>query len=186
MGSGVSAPHGCWHGATFFRPLVATRRRIAVSRPPEDHRGRLTHRSPRTRGGLQMACRHDNAEVPVGLASTCSAPKRIRCDIFWMPLGLGRTNAGNLWWYSFIFAGKSVQEFAHTHRKTECVRPPEVIAEYLDGYAAGHAAKSVERAKGRLAVTRRHPGSDRLPDATERRIRQYITDRTRKVRRVGR
>jgi integrase len=111
---------------------------------------------------------------------------------------------GGVWWYSFIFAGKRIQESTHTHLKTlareaEANRKRQLqetlagvqsedrfkrirtvsdaVNEYLEGYAADHAHTSTVNAKGRLKVVVRHMGTVLLPDLIEARIRKYMTAR---------
>lgn len=111
---------------------------------------------------------------------------------------------GGTWWYSFIFAGKRIQESAKTSRKTIAVEAErnrrlelektlagipvesrqnrilsvaDVVAPYLEHYPSNHRKKSVLSAGGRLAHVVRLVGTTLLPDLNQDRIREYIKTR---------
>jgi integrase len=111
---------------------------------------------------------------------------------------------GKSWWYSFIYAGKRVQESAKTSRKTLAVEaerarrleleralcgfPTEAkerrirsVGQVLDSYAAGyglnHRQRSAVWVKGCVAHLKKHLGSLLLPDLTEDAIRGFIRER---------
>src|SRR5580704_2533595 len=101
---------------------------------------------------------------------------------------------GGVWWYSFIYAGKRVQESAKTSRKTLALEaergrrleleralsglPTEArerrirsVGEVLDSYAAdyglNHRQRSAVWVKGCAAHLKKHLGPLLLPDVTE-------------------
>jgi integrase len=111
---------------------------------------------------------------------------------------------GGVWWYSFIYAGKRVQESAKTSRKTlaagaergrrlELERalsglPTEArerrirsVGEVLDSYAAdyglNHRQKSAVWVKGCAAHLKKHLEPLLLPDVTEEVLRGFIRTR---------
>ena len=115
----------------------------------------------------------------------------------------GKTTKG-IWWYSFNFAGKRIQESTKTTRLTlarEAERQrrrelegvhagvpleeralrirsvSEVIKLYLETYGANRRPKSLEWTTGRLAHINRLMGSLLLPDLTEDRAKRYISVR---------
>ena len=115
----------------------------------------------------------------------------------------GKTTKG-IWWYSFNFAGKRIQESTKTTRLTlarEAERQrrrelegvhagvpleeralrirsvSEVVKLYLETYGANHRPKSLEWTTGRLAHIKRLMGSLLLPDLTEDRAKRYISVR---------
>jgi integrase len=112
--------------------------------------------------------------------------------------------SGGIWWYSFVFAGKRIQESTKTTRKTLAAEaekrrklqlerahvglPSEqkvkriqsvkdVVAPYLEHYGINHRPQSLRFAVGRLDHVNRLLGSVLLPDLTETRIRTYIVAR---------
>jgi integrase len=111
---------------------------------------------------------------------------------------------GDIWWYSFSFAGKRIQESAKTSRRTFAVEAErnrrreleqavagmptnqqqrrvqsveDVIAPYLEGYRLNHRPKSVRFAESRLAHVNRVLGGTLLIDLTEDVVRRYIATR---------
>jgi integrase len=113
---------------------------------------------------------------------------------------------GKVYWYSFIFAGKRIQESAKTASKTVAKEAEkdrhrelertlaglpakkrenrirtvnDVIRPYLDAYELTHRPQSVQFAKGRLAHVQRLIGSELLPDLTESAIHSYVKARLR-------
>jgi integrase len=107
---------------------------------------------------------------------------------------------GDVWWYSFIFAGKRIQESAKTSLKTVAKEaeknrrrelektlagmPAEkredrirsvsdVVRQYLEHYSLSHRPKSVIFATQRLAHVTRVLGPKLLPDVTETLVRSY-------------
>ena len=113
---------------------------------------------------------------------------------------------GGVWWYSFIFAGKRVQESAKTSRKTIAVEAEknrrlelertlagipvekkirrissvgELVGIYRERYAIDHRERhqSVLFSRGRLAHITRLLGNTLLPDLTEDAVRCYIKTR---------
>ena len=110
----------------------------------------------------------------------------------------------NVWWFSFVYAGKRIQESTKTSRKTIAAEAQkrrrlelerahsglptvntekriqsvnDVIEPYLKHYGINHRPKSILFAAGRLANVKRLIGSVLLSDLTQDRIRQYIADR---------
>lgn len=108
---------------------------------------------------------------------------------------------GGVWWYSFIFAGKRIQESAKTSRKTVAKEAEknrrlelekalagmpvedrtkrirsvsDLVRPYLAAYGNNHRPKSVLFAKGRLKHVEKHLGATMLTDLTEERIQSYI------------
>jgi hypothetical protein len=108
---------------------------------------------------------------------------------------------GGVWWYSFIYAGKRVQESAKTSRKTLAVEaerarrleleralaglPTEArerrirsVGEVLDSYAAdyglNHRPRTTIWVKGCVAHVKKHLGALLLPDLTEDALRRFI------------
>ena len=111
---------------------------------------------------------------------------------------------GGVWWYSFVYAGKRIQESANTSRKTIATEAEkrrrlelerahaglpstntekriqsvkDVIDPYLKHYGINHRPKSLLFAAGRLANVKRLLGSVLLSDLTQGRIREYIAAR---------
>ncbi len=118
----------------------------------------------------------------------------------------GEKKRQKIWWYSFRFAGRLIQESSKSTRKTVAQAAEKnrrleleqtlagmplekrenrinsvamVTASYLTGYELDHRErpKSVAFAKGRLAHVKRLLGSRLLPDLTEDTIREYIKTR---------
>jgi hypothetical protein len=92
---------------------------------------------------------------------------------------------GGVWWYSFIYAEKRVQESAKTSRKTVAIEAErgrrleleralsglpdearerrirsvaEVLGSYADSYGLNHRARSTEWVKGCAVHLKRHLG----------------------------
>ncbi len=111
---------------------------------------------------------------------------------------------GGTWWYSFIFAGRRVQESAKTSRKTVAIEAErtrrlelektlagmpvekrenrinsvqDMVRPYIEHYSINHRPKSVLFCEGRLAHVTRLLGTTLLPDLTEVRVRDYIKTR---------
>ncbi len=111
---------------------------------------------------------------------------------------------GGVWWYSFIFAGKRIQETAKTTRKTGAVEAErgrrlelertlagmpmdsresrihtvsKRVTDYLEHYGLNHRPRSVAFAQGRLAHVTRLLGSTLLPDLNEQAVRRYVQTR---------
>ncbi len=111
---------------------------------------------------------------------------------------------GGIWWYSFIYAGKRVQESAKTSRKTLAVEAErgrrleleralsgfsvegrerrirsvtEVLDCYADSYGLNHRQRSTVWVKGCVAHLKRHLGSVLLPDLTEKALHGFIRAR---------
>jgi integrase len=111
---------------------------------------------------------------------------------------------GGVWWYSFIFAGKRIQESAKTSRKTVATESEknrrlelekalagmpvedrtrrirsvsDLVRPYLAAYRNNHRPKSVLFAEGRLKHVEKHLGATMLTDLTEERIQAYISIR---------
>jgi len=111
---------------------------------------------------------------------------------------------GDVWWYSFIYAGKRVQESAKTSRKTVALEaergrrlaleralsglPIEArerrirsVAEVLDCYAGSYGLNHRERStvwvKGCVSHLKRHLGTVLLPDLTEKVLHGFIRTR---------
>ena len=111
---------------------------------------------------------------------------------------------GGVWWYSFIFAGKRVQESAKTTlrtvaREAEQSRRRELerrlagmpvgkrndrissvsdfVRPYSEHYGINHRPQSGQFSAGRLAHVTRLLGNTLLPDLTETAIRRYIRTR---------
>jgi integrase len=111
---------------------------------------------------------------------------------------------GGIWWYSFIYAGKRVQESAKTSRKTVAVEAErgrrleleralsglptegrerrirsvtEVLDCYADSYGLNHRQRSTVWVKGCVVHLKRHLGSVLLPDLTERVLHGFIRAR---------
>lgn len=111
---------------------------------------------------------------------------------------------GGIWWYSFIYAGKRVQESAKTSRKALAVEAERArrleleralsglptegrerrirsVAEVLDCYAGSyglnHRLRSTVWVKGCVAHLKRHLGSVILPDLTEKVLHGFIRTR---------
>lgn len=109
-----------------------------------------------------------------------------------------------VWWYSFTFAGRRIQESAKTTSKTiaqnamdnrrkelekalagmpvesrtERIKSVgQVVAEYLKHYPSNHRPKSVIAANQRLGHVQRLLSAVLLIDLTEKRIREYIAAR---------
>lgn len=111
---------------------------------------------------------------------------------------------GGVWWFSFMFAGKKVQQSAKTSRKTlaeaaekrrrlELERAysglptedrgrriasiAELIEAYLKAYKVAHRPHSIVCENSAGANVVRHLGAVLLPDLTENRILDYIRAR---------
>lgn len=111
---------------------------------------------------------------------------------------------GGQWWYSFIFAGKRVQESAKTNLKTlareaeqnrrrelerslagvpvekrgkRILSVSDMVRPYVETYGINHRASSVAFSKGRLVHIERLLAKCLLPDLTEQEIRRYIRAR---------
>jgi integrase len=111
---------------------------------------------------------------------------------------------GGVWWYSFIYAGKRVQESAKTSRKTVAIEAErgrrleleralsglpteareqrirsvgEVLDCYVEGYGLNHRERSVVWVKDCVAHLKRHIGSLLLPDLTEKVLQGFIRAR---------
>jgi len=111
---------------------------------------------------------------------------------------------GNIWWYSFTFAGRRIQESARTTRKTLAIEAekrrrleleraaaglpaddPErriktvaaVVKAYSEAYRLNHRPKSVIFSEQRLKHVQRLLGGKLLTDLTEDTIRDYIKAR---------
>jgi integrase len=113
---------------------------------------------------------------------------------------------GGTWWYSFIYAGKRIQESAKTSRKTVAVEAERTrrlelektlagmpiekrenrinsVADMVKAYEARYAIDHRDReqsilfSKARLAHVKRLLGTLLLPDVTEDAIRGYIKTR---------
>ncbi|MBI3470498.1 MAG: site-specific integrase [Candidatus Solibacter usitatus] len=111
---------------------------------------------------------------------------------------------GGQWWYSFVFAGKRVQEAAKTTLKTvareaeknrrrelekslagmpvekrenRILSVADVVRPYQEHYGINHRTQSVLFSKGRLVHVTRLLGNTLLPDLTETAIRRYIRTR---------
>ncbi len=111
---------------------------------------------------------------------------------------------GRIWWYSFVFAGKRIQDSAKTSKKTIAAEvekkrheeleralaglPTEdrakrintvndIATQYLVRYKNNHRSKSILFAEGRLKQVRRLLGSSMLTDLNEDRIQDYIRSR---------
>jgi integrase len=112
---------------------------------------------------------------------------------------------GETYWYSFIFAGRRIQESAKTHSKTvaklaekkrhreleesfNAIGKPdqrkdrmrtvaEASAAYQDEYKTGHAAASIRWVRQRLAHVERLLGTRLVAECDDSRIRKYIETR---------
>ncbi|MEO8099448.1 MAG: hypothetical protein ABI811_17240 [Acidobacteriota bacterium] len=111
---------------------------------------------------------------------------------------------GGVWWYSFIYAGKRVQESAKTSRKTIAVEAErarrltleralsglpsearalrirsvsEVLDSYEVGYGLNHRERSIVWVKDCVAHLKRHLGSVLLPDLTENVLEGFMRAR---------
>ena len=111
---------------------------------------------------------------------------------------------GGVWWYSFVYAGKRVQESSRTARKTiaaeaekrrrlelerahaglptastvrriQSVR--DVVEPYLKHYGINHRRQSLRFATGRLQNVTRLLGPVLLSDLTQDRVREYVSAR---------
>jgi integrase len=109
-----------------------------------------------------------------------------------------------VYWYSFVYAGRRIQESAKTTRKTIAVEAEKTrrkelerayaglptrdakirvssvrdfVKPYRENYDLNHRPQSAAFAKGRLAHVDRLLGSVLLPNLTEQRIREYIRTR---------
>jgi integrase len=108
---------------------------------------------------------------------------------------------GGVWWMSFVFAGKRIQESTKMTKKSMAVKQEEkrktelerayaglpaewnhrkirsvqdVVTPYLEHYGINHRPKSALFTTGRLAHVSRLLGSVLISDLTEDRIRGYI------------
>ena len=113
---------------------------------------------------------------------------------------------GDVWWYSFVYAGKRIQESTKTSRKTIATEAEkrrrlelerahsglptadvtkriqsvkDVVEPYLKHYGINHRRQSLRFATGRLENVKRLLGAVLLSDLTQDRIREYITIRLR-------
>jgi hypothetical protein len=111
---------------------------------------------------------------------------------------------GGVRWYSFIYAGKRVQESAKTSRKTVALEAErgrrleleralsglpnearerrirsvaEVLDCYADSYGLNHRERSTVWVKGCVVHLKRHLGSVVLPDLTEKVLHGFIHTR---------
>jgi len=111
---------------------------------------------------------------------------------------------GGQWWFSFVYAGKRIQESAKTSKKTIAVEvekkrraelerayaglPAEwndrkirsvrdVVIPYVEHYGINHRPQSLRFATGRLQQVNRLLGAVLISDLTENRIRAYIKTR---------
>lgn len=111
---------------------------------------------------------------------------------------------GGVWWYSFIYAGKRVQESAKTSRKTVAVEAErgrrleleraysglptearerrissvsEVLDAYAENYGLNHRQRSMDWVNDCVAHLKRHLGSLLLPDLTEKVLHGFIRAR---------
>ena len=111
---------------------------------------------------------------------------------------------GDVWWYSFVYAGKRIQESTKTSRKTIATEAEkrrrlelerahsglptgdvtkriqsvkDVVEPYLKHYGINHRRQSLRFATGRLDNVKRLLGAVLLSDLTQDRIREYITVR---------
>lgn len=116
--------------------------------------------------------------------------------------GVSVYKRGGVWWYSFTFAGKRIQESAKTRlktlaraaeekrrreleesftgvsKRTHSIRGVgEVVASYLEAYGADHKPKSLDWARGRLTHVDRLLGRKLLSDLDADEIRRYIKAR---------
>ena len=116
----------------------------------------------------------------------------------------GEKKQSKVWWYSFTFAGRRVQESSKSTRKsvaTEAekqkrlelekalagipsekpearIRPVSTaLKDYAAGYAVNHRAKSADVVEYRSAHLERVIGALLLPDVTEKRLLGYMTKR---------
>ncbi len=116
----------------------------------------------------------------------------------------GEVKKSAVWWYSFTFSGKRVQESSKSTRKTIAVEAEkrrrlelerayagmpssggadrvasvaERIKTYLESYASSHRRNSITFAKHRLAHVKRLLGSCLQCDLTEQRVQDYIRTR---------
>jgi integrase len=111
---------------------------------------------------------------------------------------------GGQWWFSFVYAGKRIQQSAKTSKKTIAVEvekkrraelerayaglPAEwndrkirsvrdVVIPYIEHYGINHRPQSLRFATGRLQQVSRLLGAVLISDLTENRIRAYIKTR---------
>lgn len=111
---------------------------------------------------------------------------------------------GGVWWYEFVYAGKRIRESAKTSRKTIAIEsernrrlelekthagmPTErrenrimsvndFVRPYIESYGLNHRPTSVAFITSSLKNVQRLMGNELLPDVTEQRIRQYVSDR---------
>jgi len=111
---------------------------------------------------------------------------------------------GNIYWYSFVFAGRRIQESARTTRKTIAVEAEkarrreleralaglpvkerekhidtisEILERYLEAYPLNHRPKSCSWVQGCLAHVNRLLGRLSLIELTETRLHGYIKKR---------
>jgi integrase len=127
--------------------------------------------------------------------------------VYWRAYKKGvavRTQGAGVFWYSFVYAGKRVQESAKTTRKTIAVEAEkrrklelqralaglpiedrkvrissvhDVVKIYREHYDINHRPQSVAFSSGRLAHIDRLLGPVLLPNLTEQRMRSYIKAR---------
>jgi integrase len=127
--------------------------------------------------------------------------------VYWRAYVKGKkegTAGCGVYWYSFVYAGRRIQESAKTTRKTIAVEAEknrrkelqrayaglptgeaklrvssvrDIVKPYRDNYDLNHRPQSVAFAKGRLAHIERLLGAVLLPNLTEQRIREYIRTR---------